>query len=420
MYQNKKEGILRMKVEKADINSIDLLEYDYTLPEERIAQYPLDERDMSQLLIFKGEKISKDVFRRIDDYLPPGTLLVFNNTQVIRARLIFRKKTGAEIEILCLEPHLPSEYEPSFRSLNPVEWICIVGNLKKWKDGIISAPFMFKEKRHTFSAEKLSLVGDKCRVRFSWNCKELSFGDIIEKLGHVPLPPYINRKDEVGDVNRYQTVYSRIKGSVAAPTAGLHFTDLVIKNLKDRGIKMAEITLHVGAGTFQPIKSKTISDHSMHGEHFSVTKEIIELLIANQGSIIAVGTTSVRTLESLYWLGVKVFNNPLNYGSGLSLGQWESYNLYSDLSVKESMDALLVHLYTSKMSSINATTSMMIVPGYDFRMINGIITNFHQPKSTLLLLISAWIGKQWHDIYKFALENKFRFLSYGDSSILLK
>lgn len=409
-----------MKVDKESINNIDLREFDYNLPEERIAQYPLDERDMSQLLIYKGEKISKDVFRRIDDYLPPGSLLVFNNTQVIRARLIFRKKTGAEIEIFCLEPHLPSEYEPSFRSLNPVEWICIVGNLKKWKDGLISLPFNNKDKRYTFSAEKLSLDGDKCRVRFSWNCQGLTFGDLIEKLGHVPLPPYINREDEVVDTIRYQTVYSSIKGSVAAPTAGLHFTTRVIKNLKDRGHKTAEITLHVGAGTFQPIKSKTISDHKMHCEHFSVTKEIIESLLTNQGKIIAIGTTSVRTLESLYWLGVKLFNNPLNYGSGLSLGQWEPYNLNSNLSVKESMNALLVHLSSSKMSTFSATTSIMIVPGYDFRMINGLITNFHQPKSTLLLLISAWIGKQWNDIYKFALENKFRFLSYGDSSILLK
>ena len=409
-----------MKVDKESINNIDLREFDYTLPEERIAQYPLDERDMSQLLIYKGEKISKDIFRRIDDYLPTGSLLVFNNTQVIRARLIFRKKTGAEIEIFCLEPHLPSEYEPSFRSLNPVEWICIVGNLKKWKDGLISVPFNNKDKRYTFSAEKLSLDGDKCRVRFSWNCQGLTFGDLIEKLGHVPLPPYINREDEVVDTIRYQTVYSSIKGSVAAPTAGLHFTTRVINNLKDRGHKTAEITLHVGAGTFQPIKSKTISDHKMHCEHFSVTKEIIELLLTNQGKIIAIGTTSVRTLESLYWLGVKLFNNPLNYGSSLSLGQWEPYNLNSNLSVKESMNALLVYLSSSKMSSFSATTSIMIVPGYDFRMINGLITNFHQPKSTLLLLISAWIGKQWNDIYKFALENKFRFLSYGDSSILLK
>ncbi len=409
-----------MKEEKAYIDKIDLQEYDYALPDERIAQYPLDERDMSQLLIYKGEKISKDVFRRIDDHLPPASLLVFNNTQVIRARLIFQKTTGAEIEIFCLEPHLPSEYEASFGSMNPVEWICIVGNLKKWKGGLISAPFIYKNKKHTISAEKLSLVGDKCRVRFSWNCPGVAFGELIEKIGHVPLPPYINREDESIDATRYQTVYSKTKGSVAAPTAGLHFTDHVIQNLKDKGIKSAEITLHVGAGTFQPVKTKTLSDHNMHCEHFTVSKEIIELLITNQGRIIAVGTTSVRTLESLYWLGVKLFNNPLTYSSGLSLGQWEPYNFYSHLPVKDSMEAILAHLSVSKMSSINATTSIMIVPGYRFRMINGLITNFHQPKSTLLLLISAWTGKKWNDIYKFALDNNFRFLSYGDSSILLK
>lgn len=409
-----------MKAEKADIDKIDLKEYDYTLPDDRIAQYPLEERDMSQLLIYKGEKISKDIFRRIDENLPPDSLLVFNNTQVIRARLIFRKTTGAEIEIFCLEPHMPSGYQASFSSKNPVEWICIIGNLKKWKDGLISATFIYNNKRHTFSAEKLSLDGDKCRVRFSWNCPGVAFGELIDKLGHVPLPPYINRDDEGIDATRYQTVYSKTKGSVAAPTAGLHFTDLVIQNLKDRGIKTAEITLHVGAGTFQPVKSKTLSDHNMHCEHFTVSKEIIELLITNHERIIAVGTTSVRTLESLYWLGVKLLNNPSCYSSGLSLGQWEPYSLDSDITVKDSMEALLAHLSASKLSSINATTSIMIVPGYNFRMINGLITNFHQPKSTLLLLISAWTGNKWNDIYKFALDNNFRFLSYGDSSILLK
>jgi S-adenosylmethionine:tRNA ribosyltransferase-isomerase len=398
--------------------NIDLEEYDYDLPDDRIAQYPLDERDMSQLLIYKGEKISKDVFRSIDDYLPSDSLLVFNNTRVIRARLIFRKDTGAEIEIFCLEPHAPSEYESSFKSFKPVEWICIIGNLKKWKRGLISASFFHNDTKYTFSAEKLSLDGDKCRVGFSWDCPEITFGDLIEIMGHVPLPPYINRKDEVADVYRYQTVYSSIKGSVAAPTAGLHFTDQIIKKLKDRGHKPAEITLHVGAGTFQPIKSKTISDHIMHCEHFSVTKETIELLLARQGRIIAVGTTSVRTLESLYWIGVKLCNDPSYYDSGLSLGQWEPYNMNSDVPVKESMKALLLHLSASKISEINAITSIMIVPGYNFRMINGLITNFHQPKSTLLLLISAWTGKKWNDIYTFALENNFRFLSYGDSSIL--
>ena len=399
---------------------IDLNDFDYNLPSERIAQYPVSERDRSQLLVYNGDKISKDIFRNIDDYLPLDSLLVFNNTRVIRARILFRKETGAAIEVFCLEPLSPFEYELIFSSGEPVEWKCIIGNLKKWKGGKIMTPFFYLGKEYELTAEKLQPEGDAWRIRFSWNSPGLSFGEVIEATGHIPLPPYINREDEAKDIIRYQTVYSRIKGSVAAPTAGLHFTNNVLEKLSKKGIKSVEVTLHVGAGTFQPVKSKNISGHEMHCEHFFVTAKTIELLLENQGKIIPVGTTSVRTLESLYWLGVKLLHNPSGCRSEFSLGQWEAYDMETNVSVRESMEALLNLLRERNLSYIHASTSIMIIPGYNFRIINGMITNFHQPRSTLLLLISAWIGNNWKKIYGFALENGFRFLSYGDCSLLLR
>ena len=403
------------------MRDIDLNEYNYDLPFERIAQYPVNERDDSQLLICKGDKISKDIFRSIDDYLPSDSILVLNNTRVIRARIIlFRKETGAAIEVLCLEPLSPCEYELSFSSIEPVEWKCIIGNLKKWKDGLILTSFIYNDLQYTLTAERLQPEGEAWRILFCWNCPGISFGEVIETTGHIPLPPYISREDEAEDINRYQTVYSSIKGSVAAPTAGLHFTSRVFEKLKEKGIKSVEVTLHVGAGTFQPVKSKKISGHEMHCEHFFVSAKTIEFLLNNQGKIIPVGTTSVRTLESLYWLGVKLIHNPADCRADLSLGQWEAYNMETNISVKESMESLLNLLIESNLSYIHASTSIMIIPGYDFRMINGMITNFHQPRSTLLLLISAWIGNNWKEVYGFALENGFRFLSYGDCSLLLR
>jgi S-adenosylmethionine:tRNA ribosyltransferase-isomerase len=402
------------------MSDIDILDYDYDLPAERIAQYPANERDSSQLLVYCRDKISKDVFRNIDEYLPSDSLLVFNNTRVIRARILFRKESGAAVEVFCLEPFSPFEYELSFSSKEPVEWKCIIGNLKKWKSIKIKTPFFYKGKKYELTAEKLQSENETWRIRFTWSCNAINFGEVIEASGHIPLPPYINRDDEAGDINRYQTVYSRIKGSVAAPTAGLHFTNNVFEKLYKKGIKSIEVTLHVGAGTFQPVKSKNISDHEMHCEHFFVTAKTIELLLENQRKIIPVGTTSVRTLESLYWLGVKLILNPSVIRYELSLGQWEAYGLKTNVSVKESMEALLNFLRTRNLSYINASTSIMIIPGYDFKMINGMITNFHQPRSTLLLLISAWIGNSWKKVYFFALENDFRFLSYGDCSILFR
>jgi S-adenosylmethionine:tRNA ribosyltransferase-isomerase len=406
--------------EKRLMEDIDLDDYDYELPAERIAQYPARERDDSQLLISEGSRISKDIFKNLVDYLPLDSLLVFNNTRVIRARILFRKDTGSSIEILCLEPLLPSEYELSFSSLEPVEWKCIIGNLKKWKTGILKTPFINNKNQFSLSAEKIQPEGEACRIRFSWDCLELSFGEVIEAAGHIPLPPYIDREDETVDISRYQTVYSSIKGSVAAPTAGLHFTPATFKKLKEKGIKGTEVTLHVGAGTFQPIKSKDISGHEMHCEHFFVTAETIRLLIENQGRIIPVGTTSIRTLESLYWLGIKLLLNPSLDISDISLGQWEAYDINISIPATKSLEALLKHLQEQNLHYLHASTSIIIIPGYNFRLINGMITNFHQPRSTLLLLISAWAGKNWKNIYRFALENNFRFLSYGDCSLLLR
>jgi S-adenosylmethionine:tRNA ribosyltransferase-isomerase len=402
------------------MTGINILDYDYDLPADRIAQYPVDERDRSQLLIYKGNKITIDTFSNIDEYLPADSLLVFNNTKVVRARLLFNKETGAVIEVLCLEPLSPLDYALSFGSKGSVEWKCIVGNLKKWKSGVLIIPFGYKGKKYNLSAEKLQPLGEAWRIRFSWDCGEMSFGELIEATGHIPLPPYINREDEAKDADRYQTVYSSTKGSVAAPTAGLHFTEDVLEKIRKKGIKSVKLTLHVGAGTFKPVKAKNVHDHEMHCEHFITDKKTIELLIENQGKIVPVGTTSVRTLESLYWLGVKLIHKNSENSGPLLLRQWEDCELPANISVKEAMNALLNYLAEIRSDQLQAATSIMIIPGYEFRMINGIITNFHQPRSSLLLLISAWTGNRWKKIYDYALKNSFRFLSYGDSSLLLK
>jgi S-adenosylmethionine:tRNA ribosyltransferase-isomerase len=417
----------KSKKEKVERLKINLEEYNYDLPEERIAQYPADERDMSNLLVYRGGKISKDIFRNVDTHLPPDSFLVFNNTRVIRARLLFRKDTGAAIEVLCLEPILPFEYELSLGSKKPVEWKCIIGNLKKWKAGILKTEFAFNGKQFVLSAEKVKQKGEAWILRFSWTSDDVTFGEVIELAGHIPLPPYIEREDEANDNFRYQTVYSKIQGSVAAPTAGLHFTENVFNKLNNKGIRSDEITLHVGAGTFKPIKSDSVFDHEMHCEHFYVKKETIKAIIKNEGKVIAVGTTSVRTLESLYWMGVKLLADPLfktadsqGIASQLSLRQWEPYEINTTVSVRESLETLLNYMIRWELTYLHASTSIMIIPSYKFRIVNGLITNFHQPGSTLLLLISAWIGEDWKNVYKFALENNFRFLSYGDSSVLLR
>ena len=399
---------------------INISDYDYDLPEDRIAQYPVKERDGSQLLIFQENKISKDIFRNIVSYLPSDSLLVFNNTRVIRARLLFKKDSGANIEILCLEPFLPSDYSLSFSSRESVEWKCIIGNLKKWKRGVLMTTFIYNNNSYKLFAERLQEEGETLNIKFSWTATGLSFGEVIELTGHMPLPPYINRADEQADIERYQTVYSSIDGSVAAPTAGLHFTDTVFGDIESKGIKKVELTLHVGAGTFKPVKSDNVINHEMHCEHFSIDKKTLELIHNFKGKIIPVGTTSVRTLESIYWLGVKLLRIPFDFSNVISLTQWEAYELPATISKEESLEALLKYLEKENMKILHASTSIMIVPGYDFKITSGMVTNFHQPRSTLLLLISAFTGKKWKELYIFALNNNFRFLSYGDSSLLLK
>ncbi len=402
------------------INEIEISDYDYELPPERIAQYPVTERDKSRLLVYRSGCLADDSFINIGDHIPENSLLIFNNTRVIRARLLFQKKTGAVIEILCLEPTEPAEYELSFSSTEYVEWKCIVGNLKKWKEGAITTSFYDSGKEYQLSALKLRPSGDAWIIKLSWNCSSLSFAEVIERAGHIPLPPYIGRDDTEEDASRYQTVYSTVDGSVAAPTAGLHFTDQVFQKIAGQGIKTSEITLHVGAGTFQPVKCERISGHEMHNEHFFVSSETIEAIIQNKGRIISVGTTSVRTLESLYWLGVKAFSNKNIGMDHLQLAQWEPYSMTTEVSLDESMEALMNLMSKNKVAKIEASTGIIIIPGYRFRVIDGIITNFHQPRSTLLLLISAWTGENWRTIYHYALNKGFRFLSYGDSSLLLR
>lgn len=401
---------------------IDLNEYNYFLPEERIAQYPVKNRDMSKLLLYRNNTISTDFFRNIERYLPSDSLLVFNNTNVIRARLLFQKETGSVIEIFCLEPLSPGDYELAFSSKQPVEWKCIIGNLKKWKNNKINGYFGESDKHFNLTAEKKESIGESWKIKFSWDDDKASFGEVIEASGHIPLPPYINREDDENDQARYQTVYSKINGSVAAPTAGLHFTKKLIEKLNSKGVKQTEITLHVGAGTFKPVRNNNISEHLMHCEHFFFTKDTIELLSRYPGKIIPVGTTSLRALESLYWLGVKISRTDRRYRSEVKMhiGQWEPYEYNTGISVQESSAAIIEFMDHQNTDILKASTNLMIIPGYDFRMTSGLITNFHLPRSTLLLLVSAWIGKEWKKVYNYALANNYRFLSYGDCSLLFR
>jgi S-adenosylmethionine:tRNA ribosyltransferase-isomerase len=402
------------------IARINLNDFNYDLPRERIAQYPLTERDSSKILIYRGGNISEGTFNTVHNHINSGSLLVFNDTKVIRARLLFKRETGATIEIFCLEPSVPSEYTLSLGSNEPVEWKCLIGNQKKWKNRTLSTEFKIKDKLYLLSAERLAEEGDSFIVRFSWNTPELTFAEVIEACGHTPLPPYIDRKDEEVDASRYQTIYSMVKGSVAAPTAGLHFTKQVFDNLQKKGIAWTNVTLHVGAGTFLPVKSDSISSHEMHTEHFFVTAATIEEIYKNLGKIIAIGTTTVRTLESLYWLGVKVSWKPETGKDRLFLGQWEPYSFHGKLTAKEALESLLLWMRKQNKREIHVPTRIIIVPGYGFRMIDGMITNFHQPRSTLLLLVSAWTGEDWKKIYDYAIGNNFRFLSYGDGSLLMR
>ena len=401
-----------------NIQEIAIAEYDYPLPDERIAKYPLAERDTSKLLIYNKGVVCEERFSNLPQFVPQNSLMVFNNTKVIQARLRFRKETGALIEVFCLEPEQPCDYQQVFLETKECVWQCLVGNSNRWKGGVLSQCVTVAGKEVTLSVERVGGPAAVNHVRFTWD-GGCSFAELLEAAGELPIPPYLNRATEESDTRTYQTVYSKVKGSVAAPTAGLHFTPAVLEALTAAGVEREEVTLHVGAGTFKPVKSELIADHEMHEEYIEVRKALLEKLIAAGGSAVAVGTTSVRTLESLYFLGELVAENPAITQDELHVGQWTPYNREHSLSTVEALEALVTWLERNGLDRVHSHTQIMIAPGYTFRIVKAIVTNFHQPKSTLLLLVSAFVKGEWRKIYDYALANGFRFLSYGDSSLLI-
>ena len=403
----------------AKTEQIRIEEFNYPLPDERIAKFPLTKRDESKLLVYRNGKIDEAVFKQLSDYLPQGSMLVYNNTRVIQARMLFQKETGAQIEVFCLEPVIPHDYALVFQQTESCSWLCLVGNLKKWKEGALHKTIRMDDKEVVLSAERIKTTGDSHLVRFSWNNPQVTFAELLDAAGILPIPPYLHRETRESDLQTYQTVYSKIKGSVAAPTAGLHFTPEVLAGLDAKGFTREEVTLHVGAGTFKPVKSEVIGDHEMHTEFISVRRSSIENIRTNLGRIIAVGTTSVRTLESLYYMGRTLVNNPDATPEELVVTQWTPYHDTEEVTAHEALTALLDYLDRNQTDTLLSATQIMIAPGYEFKIVKGIITNFHQPKSTLLLLISAFVNGNWKSIYNYALDNDFRFLSYGDSSLLL-
>ncbi len=396
-------------------SDIAISDFNYPLPDERIAKYPLAQRDQSKLLVYNSGKISEDVFKNLAQYLDADSVIVTNNTKVIRARMEFFKETGARIEVFCLEPYEPAEYNIMFAQTNSCVWLCYVGNSKKWKDGYLTKSMDLGERHAVLHISKVGSVKDAQLIQFEWDNSNISFGEIIDWVGQIPIPPYLNRPAEMVDNERYQTIYSAEKGSVAAPTAGLHFTQSVFDSLKTKGIEHYNVTLHVGAGTFKPVQTTTIGEHPMHIEHFVLTEEILLPLYNNSKKVVAVGTTTVRTLESMYWMGVKA---KLGLENPLSLGQWEAYSLSDNILPKDAFSALIDILHQSEKQELMANTCIMIAPGYSYKIVDNLITNFHQPQSTLLLLVSALVGGDWKQIYNYALNNNFRFLSYGDSCLL--
>ena len=405
---------------------IHISDYNYPLPDERIAKFPLAQRDHSKLLVFENGDISEDIFYNITGHLPKGALMVFNNTKVIQARMHFRKETGALIEVFLLEPAEPVDYELMFQTNGKCAWHCLVGNLKKWKEGQLSRSFDVNGKTVTLSVERLHEERTSHWVEFRWDNPDVSFAEILDAAGELPIPPYLNRDTQESDKTTYQTVYSKIKGSVAAPTAGLHFTDKVLADIDAHGIDREELTLHVGAGTFKPVKSEEIEGHEMHTEYICVNKKTIDKLIAHGGKAIAVGTTSVRTLESLYYMGVKLHDNPNLTEEQLHVGQWEPYDYAERLAAEgtaplDTIDALREisdYLDRNSRKALHSSTQIIIAPGFEYHIVDILVTNFHQPQSTLLLLVSAFVKGEWRRIYDYALAHDFRFLSYGDSCLI--
>ncbi len=399
---------------------ISILHYDYELPDHRIALHPLQQRDSSKLLVYKEGKISETIFSEIDQLLPANSLLVINNTRVINARIRFRKASGSTIEIFCLEPMgAIKEYATVMSGTGRSTWKCLVGGAAKWKEEFLVKQLDLNGAIVELKAKMLEKLSDAYLVELSWTPSQFSFASIIEAAGDVPLPPYIKRTTDEEDVSRYQTVFAKEEGSVAAPTAGLHFTEAIFEKLKQKNIQQAQLTLHVGAGTFKPVKASSMKDHEMHAEYIEVSANTIEKIKDKLGHIIAVGTTSCRTLESLYWLGVKAFLHPDE--KNLSILQWDVYNeplATASLSAKQALDSLLTWLKKNNQTQVFTQTQLMIAPGYQFRLVNILITNFHQPQSTLLLLVAAAIGDDWKKMYAYAMENDFRFLSYGDANLL--
>ncbi|MBS1494132.1 MAG: S-adenosylmethionine:tRNA ribosyltransferase-isomerase [Bacteroidetes bacterium] len=402
---------------------IEIKDYDYDLPVERIASYPLPQRDESKLLVYRNEKIEESVFKNISQFIPEDTILIFNDSKVVKARILIEDSAGHKIEIFCLEPLQPSrEFQMAFAATKKCKWLCMVGNAKKWKEDVIIQNFFTKGKVVELRVKKSAPANGVYEIEFEWNPIELTFSEVLMRVGHIPLPPYIKRADQRSDAERYQTVYANMEGSVAAPTAGLHFTQEVLDELKAKGVDEEFVTLHVGAGTFQPVKGEKIGEHNMHGEKFFVSRGLIEKLL-NKGDkkIIAAGTTSARTIESLFWLGIKLIENSSVQINNLRISQWEAYENKDarKYTMEDAMRSLADYMNFNEIDTLECETEIIITPGYDFKIINGLITNFHQPKSTLLLLIAAFTKGKWKDIYDYAMKNDFRFLSYGDSSLLL-
>lgn len=404
--------------------NIRISDYNYSLPDERIAKYPISERDHSKILIYNKGDISYDSFYNLTSYINKEEIMVFNNTKVIQARIYFHKTTGALIEVFLLEPASPSDYELMFQTKGKCSWICMIGNLKKWKEGPLQRIIQVGDRNVTLTVEKKHEVHTGHWVDFLWDDETVSFSEIIGACGELPIPPYLNRKTEESDKVTYQTVYSKIKGSVAAPTAGLHFTKDVLDSLDNKGIARDEVTLHVGAGTFKPVKSETIEGHEMHTEYISIKRSTIENLLSHGSQAIAVGTTSVRTLESLYYMGVKLSVNPMLSEQELHVNQWEPYEgviaeKSKEITARQALENILKWFDSNNVGVLHSSTQIIIAPGYDYHIVKALVTNFHQPQSTLLLLVSALLRGDWKRVYDFALKNNFRFLSYGDSSLLI-